>query len=515
MSSPRSAVPVLLAALLGSAVAFAAVVGLGASPLTRVDFPLDDAWIHLDYAVGILRDGMPSYNPGAPEAGFSSPLWLAAITPAALLARVTGAPVALLVKALSVALGGGASFVLARSALRWGASTPVAAAVALLAPLGPWWCAGAASGMEVSLTALMLALTLDAMLDGRRAAGPYLALALLSRPECAVCVPALALVAGRGLPPRAALRRGAALALPAALAALAWAAWCLAVAGRPLPNTFYAKVTGVDLPRSLAFAARALSEDGAVLAVLLPALAAAGLRGAARRSPSAAWSWASLAALPALAVLLSRALDPAVLLYLRRYLYPFLMLLWWPAALGLQQLVDLARARTSLPPRALAALGAAVGLTVAAGCALSARAAHADQCRDIATFHTAPARYIAEHAPRGAVVAVEGAGSARFFGGHVVVDLIGLNEHALLRHPRGSDAYHCAVLTTFRPTWFVVPSPWLQYFAPWWEFTVEGSYRSAHYAQLEPPRTHEVVILRATPRPESAARCRALASAQR
>jgi hypothetical protein len=506
---------VLVAALLGSALAFAAVVGFGASPITRVDFPLDDAWIHLNYAVGILRDGMPSYNPGAPEAGFSSPLWLAVITPAALLARVTGAPVALLVKALSVALGAGASFVLARSALRWGASRPVAAAVAMLAPLGPWWCAGAASGMEVSLTALMLALTLDAVLDRRRAAGLFLALALLSRPECAVCVPALALVAGWGLPPRVALRRAAALALPAALASFAWCAWCLAVAGRPLPNTFYAKVTGVDLPRSLAFAARTLSEDGAVLAVLLPALAAVGLRGVARRSPAAAWYWAAIAVLPAVAVLLSRALDPAVLLYLRRYLYPFLMMLWWPAALGIQQLVDVARARTLLPTRALAALGAAAGVTVAAGCVLSARASHADQCRDIATFHTAPARYIAEHAPPGAVVAVEGAGSARYYGEHLVVDLIGLNEHALLRHPRGSDGYHCAVLATSRPTWFVVPSPWLRYFAPWWEFTVEGSYRSSQYAQLEPPRTHEVVILRAAPRPGAEARCRALAAAER
>ena len=60
MPRPSSTLPVLLAALLGAALAFAAVVAFGASAVTRVDFPLDDAWIHLADALGVLRDGSPT-----------------------------------------------------------------------------------------------------------------------------------------------------------------------------------------------------------------------------------------------------------------------------------------------------------------------------------------------------------------------------------------------------------------------------------------------------------------------
>ena len=57
-----------LLALGGAVVAWAASWLAPAAP----DFPLDDAWIHLDYAQGLIRDGTFAYNQGRPEAGFTS-----------------------------------------------------------------------------------------------------------------------------------------------------------------------------------------------------------------------------------------------------------------------------------------------------------------------------------------------------------------------------------------------------------------------------------------------------------
>ncbi len=505
MSAPPRSLPWGAAA--ATSLGFVAVVLLGAAPVTRTDFPLDDAWIHLDYARGLLRDGLPTYNPAVPEAGFSSPLWLPFALAGLLVAQASGLPVALVVKGIAALLGGAAATVLARCALRAGSSPTVAAVLSLAAPLGPWWCAGAASGMEVTLTALALALALDASLRDRpRSLGVFLALAVLARPECAAAV-----VAVVAIDPR--LRRAVAVALPSAIAAGLWIAYDLAVTGHPLPNTFYAKAGAADVARSLAFVVATLTEDGAVVALLLLALAAIGLRGVRATSPRAAATWLALSVIPLAGVLATRPLDPSVLLYARRYLYPFLMLLWWPSALGAQYLVDALARRSSAPPRWLAALALVLAAVAVVPSVLAARTLHADQCRDIATFHTAPARSIAASTPADAVVAVEGAGASRFFGERTVVDLVGLNEHALIHHPRGSTAHLCHLLRVRRPTWFVLPSPWIARFAPVWDFTAYEVFRSDHYSQLEPPRRHEVVILRAVPRPEALARCGAVSGA--
>lgn len=492
-----------LSALLGAAAAFVVVVLFGASPVTRTDFPLDDAWIHLDYARGLLRDGLPTYNPGEPEAGFSSPLWLPLAVVGLLVAKLSGLPVALAVKGVAAALGAAASAVLARCMARAGASTAVAVVASVAAPLGPWWCAGAASGMEVTLTALTLALALGAAQEDRpRRLGAFLALAILARPECAAG--ALALIAWQGVTnPADRLRRVGLLAIPSAVAVGLWVAYDLAVTGHPLPNTFYAKAGRPELGTSVAIAARTVTEDGTVAALLLLALAAVGLRRARVTAPAAAAAWVALAVVPAVGVLASRPFDPSVLLYSRRYLYPFLMLLWWPAALGVQHIADAIPRR----PRWLPAAALLLVATAVAPSLLAARALHADQCQDIATFHTGPARAVAANTPADAVVAVEGAGAARFFAGRTVVDLVGLNEHALIRHRRGTTAHLCHLLRVRRPTWFVMPAAWVPRFAPAWAFTWHGAVRSNRYAQLEPPRRHEVVILSAAPRPEALARC--------
>ena len=66
--------------------------------------PLDDAWIHLVYARS-LSVGLPfHYNPGQPEAGFSSPLWEILLVPAMWIGRAGPGALVLAVKATGTQL---------------------------------------------------------------------------------------------------------------------------------------------------------------------------------------------------------------------------------------------------------------------------------------------------------------------------------------------------------------------------------------------------------------------------
>ncbi len=118
-----------------------------------------------------------------------------------------------------------------------------------------------------------------------------------------------------------------------------------------------------------------------------------------------------------------------------------------------------------------------------------------------------PALAVARGTPVDAVVAVEGAGASRCFADRVIVDLVGLNDHALVHHPLGGTAHLCHLLRVRRPTWFVLPSSWVPRFAPAWRFVVRASFRRDHYAQVDPPARREVLMLQAEARPEALARC--------
>ena len=116
--SDRRAVAALAAALVA---ATSCALLASAGPLGGAEFPVDDAWIHQVYARSLLRDGSLSYNPGRPEAGFSSLLWVLASLPAQFAAR-GGFPIALGAKLTSAAWAAGAAAGLGRLALVLGAT---------------------------------------------------------------------------------------------------------------------------------------------------------------------------------------------------------------------------------------------------------------------------------------------------------------------------------------------------------------------------------------------------------
>ncbi len=254
MTPGRARLVLLLFGVLACAAYTAAELrALGEGP----GFPLDDGWIHLQFARNLAAGRGLAYTPGGePVAGSTAPLWSALLALAFLL---PGNPVGWVKVLGAVAyLGGG----LAASALaaELGAGRGLARLAGWLTLATGWLVWGALSGLEIPLFVLLTLVGMRLHARERRRPGraplalPVLALATLARPEGALLL-ALA-VADRvlrferhpagGLALR--LRADRALAaglLGAAVVLLPVALFHLAVSGSVLPTTFAAKASGV------------------------------------------------------------------------------------------------------------------------------------------------------------------------------------------------------------------------------------------------------------------------------
>jgi arabinofuranosyltransferase len=198
-------------------------------------FPLDDSWIHLQFARNLAEGAGFSFNPGVPVAGSTAPLWTLLLGAAFALAG----PSIVIVKAIGVAVTLAAALITRQAALAWGASGPAALAAALAVlwtgPLA--W--GSLSGMEVPLAAMLVAAALWAHARGRLfLTALFAALAPLARPESIVLLPLLAV----SRPPTA--RRLGAFVGVAVLVLAPAVAFSLATVGAPVPATAAAKIEG-------------------------------------------------------------------------------------------------------------------------------------------------------------------------------------------------------------------------------------------------------------------------------
>lgn len=222
-------------------------------------FPLDDSWIHLQFARNLAAGEGLAYDSGRLVAGSTAPLWTLLLAPLFLLPG----PVEVWTKLLGLALQAatvGATFVLGR---RLGLGRPLAALAATLVAGTDYLLWASISGMEVPLFNFLALAGIAAHVDERRAdlAGPprppvsflLLGLAALARPE-GILLPILAALdrVAVGAPTGLALSRvGARRALAGlALAALLVAPMALAnevISGSPAPTTLAAKSEG---PRS-------------------------------------------------------------------------------------------------------------------------------------------------------------------------------------------------------------------------------------------------------------------------
>ena len=198
-------------------------------------FPLDDPWIHLQFARNLAEGHGFSYNPGVPVSGSTAPLWTLVLGGA--FAVFGSHPV--LAKALGIAATLGTAWLAGRLAVIWTGHRGLGLLASVLVALAGPMVWGALSGMEVGLAALLVTAALVHHARGRAWTGGFaVGLAALARPEAVVLLPLFWLagpLTGRRL---------LAWGLPVAGSLAPWVAFNLATTGSPLPAPAAAKIEG-------------------------------------------------------------------------------------------------------------------------------------------------------------------------------------------------------------------------------------------------------------------------------
>ena len=216
-------------------------------------FPLDDSWIHLQFARNLSRGDGFSFNPGEPMSASTAPLWTLVLT----LLYIFPWSVLLSAKVLGLLLLWATGWMTALLAWRCGLDRFSAIGTGLAVGLTPRLVWGSLSGMEITLfTALALAgifLHIRALDQGPSTWSTALfAFAALARPECGLVFPLAVADAWlrQGNLQQTWSRYWKQLLLFGALL-MPFAAFNLATIGKLLPNTYYAKVGPYGLSGAL------------------------------------------------------------------------------------------------------------------------------------------------------------------------------------------------------------------------------------------------------------------------
>ena len=447
----RIAPELLVAALAVAAALFVAGRALGDG------FPLDDAWIHLQYGLELRKSGTLAYNDGIASTGATSPLWAACCAIAHLFAGASGPSMtaAAWSKGFGVALHALTAVLSCRLAracvVRRGWATPAALGAGGIVATVSVLDFAAVSGMEVALTSALLVGAALASVRGRVwLAGALGGVAAIARPECVVVVPAIVAVVAVQARGRAGLMRGVKTLGAALLPIAALVARNLAVSKLPLPATFYVKAT--PEAQTLAIALRAgfvdlLGKTHPTSRVVFWALVAGAIvlgaiafarrvRKGGRPSRSTERAFATGAfALAGMVYLVGVAAINVVRnpssFYYQRYFAPPLPLLIVAAVCATIALAAFV-ARAVAPSRRTLIVVLPALLFIAAivddVLALPApRVQYADDVRSINALQVTTGMYVRDHVSPNGVVWTVDAGAVRYWGGHRTVDLARLN----------------------------------------------------------------------------------------
>ncbi len=459
------------------AVAGAALYTVGVEQQrTHTGFPLDDAWIHLQFARNVAEGHGFSFNPGVPSSGSTAPLWtLTLAIPLWLGAAPVAAAKTLGLLFMAVTALGAAALARQLSGSR-GAGVLAGMAVALT-PRMAW---AGLSGMEVPLYSALatLALLAYARAAPRRSTGlawgVLAGLAGWARPETFVVGPVLALdwlwtcrdaSTGR-------MRHGwwqpiAAYAVVLA-AFVAFNEW---LGGHPMPNTFYAKAYGMGT--ALAIVAGRWG-DAAYDAIRFPFRFL---------DDSVRWQaehgmWLFGAAIPGVLAALGRlgqtvppggravvgvlllapvvkglvAPEPMLLVHDGRYIGHLLVLGIVVCALGFEALRRFAR------PRWLIAVFAVLALVQLGSATARSAEEYADEVQNINDLQIRTGRWLAAHTALDARVATNDIGALAFFGRRFILDTEGLVSPEAIWPKRMHR--HLEFLETSRPDVLVIFPNW-------------------------------------------------------
>lgn len=433
-------------------------------------FPLDDAWIHMVYARSLADEGWFYYNSGVPAAGMSSPLWVILL---AVMLKLGFAP-ALAGKSLSICFGLLVPILLYHLMLEVSDSRTLAWVSGLAAAVLPNFSFARVSGMEATLVSFVVVLSCWFFLRRNYLAyGVVVGLGVLARGETAV----LAILFGGIILLREYLQRdrltvatrgelalAGKLFLPAVVLGGAWALFNYSVSGKPLPNTYYVKhnfslgllnlenmyAVWMGYFRYAALTFRWLSAP----VILLSIVGGWRLmrRFGMRVLPLLLTPWISAYALST-----NVAVSPVQWNFTaRRYLDYVLPLLLVPLLVGVKYLWDRAAETRTRPiilgaPLLIGALSLAFAwVTVSRLNALAAE--YSWNTRNIEEANVTLGKWMAAHIPPGVDVGVTDAGAIRYFSGHRIIDLLGLNNHETLGRPLSELLleYQPALVVLFR-----------------------------------------------------------------
>ena len=226
--------------------------------VTSPGFPLDDTWIHLQFARNVAEGQGFSFNPGVASSGSSAPLWTLVLA----LPLVLGLGPIASAKVLGIALVAVTALSASELARRLSGSPWAGLLAGMAVAVTPRMVWAGLSGMEAPLYTALATLAMVAYagaLDNPRADrglwGLLAGLAGWARPETFVAAAILAAAWFLG-----GARDGTRRLVPGwwrplvvlAATMAAFVAFNLYVGGRPLPNTFYAKNYGMGTAVSLA-----------------------------------------------------------------------------------------------------------------------------------------------------------------------------------------------------------------------------------------------------------------------
>jgi hypothetical protein len=429
------------------ALALVAVVCLGsylaAERTTAFGLPLDDSYIHLQFARSLAQGDGLAFRPERLVSGSTAPLWTAVLS---LLFALPG-PLVLWVKILGAVLYLGGAVATWGLARELDLSPSLSALVVLLFLLTDALVWSALSGMEVGLFVVLTVGATAVHLRERRVSPPrpslalaLLGLASLARPEglllLVLAVADRLLFAAPGVERRSAVPGVAIGALCAALAIAAFSLFSLSVSGSPLPTTYAVKTDG---PRSLLPSGLYLLR---VLGVMfrshpLPVLLAAGgalclverLRTARDRGLlPALW----VVGLPLTYSLYDSPDAPMMVGNFGRYyfpLFPFVLVL---GVLALERPLERLRT-TSAVGRAWVAVSLAPVLLVPPISALATgRERYAANVRNVNESDVAMSLWIRDHQPAAAVIAAQDVGAIGFLTPNPLIDLTGITTPEIL-----------------------------------------------------------------------------------
>ncbi len=459
-------------------------------------FPLDDAWIHAQFARNLATGHGFTYTGGRWVAGSTSPAWTLLLALGYLASRsalIAGKGLGLALQLVCGVLA--ARLVLTLTGNR--ALAAVGAAIIFITPAMVW---GALSGMEIGLTcALVLggfSRYLAAGDDGRRRLTgiALLALACLARPETLVIfgiVAVHALSKSRSVADFGRMAGG--IVIVAVVVFGPFVLFDYLTTGRPLPTTYYAK-SGPGLLRVVPEGNRELTErlffthgpnavrqfgdtlvnQYGLAAIVMVAGFVAAFTTALRRNGAALIAISVLTASFAMGLVAPMRLKPENFRYTAQ-------LVTLAAVLGVSalSLVWPLLTRRALRGALVAAMCAAIGYQ-----SIDSARIYAGSVKTIEQLHVTLATWMRDHLPPGTVVAVNDIGALAYFGGHDIVDLEGLVSPEALAHPRASRGIGFTSETkpdyvAIFPTWYPDISSRPDLFPEVYRVSITDNYVSA------------------------------------